>query len=292
MTIVAAWERRVSKTTELVIASDSMLSGGMRWDCGPKLFPLHRGDAVIAFAGATQFAYPIVMQLLNWSEDYERAKSRAQDLTDMKGHMERACQAMLERVDADPKAFDWRKDFRMLLVGYSWKFRKFYIWASKARNDVWKLEHPSGTAGAVFIGDHVKMALETHARRTRLGDRRSARHEGGRRRNVALDWEPLDTIVEMIRKPEFDTIGGAPQVVKVYRHLNTAQYAIEWEGALTLRGRRLLDYEHTQRLVLNLETKRTLRTWRHLPKPEDSTEIDENIDAGEGEPRNDDDQRR
>ncbi len=61
----------------------------MTWDHGQKIFPLPRGDSVLAFAGDTFYAYPLILQTLRYVEDYDRAESRALPLEDMKGHLER-----------------------------------------------------------------------------------------------------------------------------------------------------------------------------------------------------------
>ena len=50
---------------ELLVASDSRLRGGYAWDAAPKLLRLPRGDSVLAFAGQTDFAYPLMLQAWN-----------------------------------------------------------------------------------------------------------------------------------------------------------------------------------------------------------------------------------
>jgi len=43
-------------------------------DHGQKIFPLARGDSVLAFAGETFFAYPLILQTLRYIDDYDRAE--------------------------------------------------------------------------------------------------------------------------------------------------------------------------------------------------------------------------
>ncbi len=64
MTLVAVWVRKAGKARELVIASDSRLTP-FTWDVAPKILPLPRGDSVLAFAGNTDVAYPIMIQMSN-----------------------------------------------------------------------------------------------------------------------------------------------------------------------------------------------------------------------------------
>jgi hypothetical protein len=51
MTLVSAWIRDTGHGQQMIVASDSRLSFGARWDCCPKIFPLQRNDSVLAFCG-------------------------------------------------------------------------------------------------------------------------------------------------------------------------------------------------------------------------------------------------
>jgi hypothetical protein len=41
-----------------------------------------------------------------------------------------------------------------------------------------------------------------------------------------------------------DTIGGAPQLIRITQHMNTRALCVRWEGQDTLFGRPLFDYEN------------------------------------------------
>ena len=127
MTLVAAWIRKLGDTEELVLATDSRLTGGHTWDAGPKLLPLARGDAALCFSGDTAYAYPLILHIHNYVEAYERARSRALDLTDFKGHVLRVVQDLIEHVE-DPVTPP-QGDFGLVLAGYSWKLQSFRIWS-------------------------------------------------------------------------------------------------------------------------------------------------------------------
>ncbi len=49
MTLGVEWVRQVGGTQELVVASDSRLSGGQAWDGNAKIMLLPRSDAVLSF---------------------------------------------------------------------------------------------------------------------------------------------------------------------------------------------------------------------------------------------------
>lgn len=62
MTVVVGWIREINDAQELIIASDSRLCGGYRWDNCPKILTFPRNDCAIAFAGEVGYAYPLMMQ--------------------------------------------------------------------------------------------------------------------------------------------------------------------------------------------------------------------------------------
>jgi hypothetical protein len=61
MTLGMAWVR-TKGTTQLLVASDSRLSGGRYWDSNPKIILLPRSDCVMSFAGDTNDAYPLMFR--------------------------------------------------------------------------------------------------------------------------------------------------------------------------------------------------------------------------------------
>ncbi len=66
-----------------------------------------------------------------------------------------------------------------------------------------------------FAGD---VAADAHGRLTALLKERGMTTSG------ELDMEPFDVITQLLREGKHHTIGGAPQVVKVYRHMNTQMF--------------------------------------------------------------------
>jgi hypothetical protein len=71
-----------------------------------------------------------------------------------------------------------------------------------------------------------------------------------------FNWEPLEVVRDMLRDPKHsETIGGAPQVVKVYQYMDSAPLAIYWPnkkaGSIHLNGRPILGYERIDNFVLD-----------------------------------------
>lgn len=97
MTLVISWIRKAGPNTEeLVTVSDSRVRFGCAWDCCPKIFPLERGDCVMAFAGWTGYGYPIVLQAVAAANMHKKLSSRALDLCALRGHLVRVANDMLE----------------------------------------------------------------------------------------------------------------------------------------------------------------------------------------------------
>src|SRR5574341_676533 len=103
MTLAIAWVRQLKGVEELIFASDSRLSAGQDWDCCPKIIPLLRSDSAICFAGDTNNAYPSMLQLQHALEIYPKARSRAMDIHDFKGHVLRVLNNMRDFISDLPK---------------------------------------------------------------------------------------------------------------------------------------------------------------------------------------------
>ena len=74
-----------------------------------------------------------------------------------------------------------------------------------------------------------------------------------------LDFEPFEVVRDMLRstsKPH--TIGGPPQVVKVYQYSDCVPLGVWWpdrpNGSPHLQGRRCFGYERTERFFLDPDT--------------------------------------
>jgi hypothetical protein len=166
---------------------------------------------------------------------------------------------MHDQIHDLPKGLaDDRPEVLFLLAGYSWKVGDFRIWEySFARNERnfsarragTHQKRTNGTKYFQCVGDHVGDATG------RLYEMLTAR---GKLKTGGLDMEPLEVLVEFIRNEEYPTIGGPPQIVKIYRHSNFLPHNVYWpdraSGVVTLFGRRLLDYEKRKFLTLDPDT--------------------------------------
>ena len=250
MTVAVAWVRKVKNCEELVFASDSRLCGGHRWDECPKLMMLPGNCAVMAFAGDTGYAYPLMMQINYAMAEYERIRSRAMNLSDINGHVLNHLNHLIQSVynSVDP---DGMNDNEFLLGGYSWVEKRFIIWRyyyvkscsafQKTKAEKHILHSVSGNI--MVIGDK-KEELKREIRRLLNEKEPQSTH---------LDMEPFQALCNLLKNAHSsDTIGGAPQIIKAYQYMNTRPVGVYWpyKGKddfenRTLLGRKLFEYEDT-----------------------------------------------
>lgn len=281
MTLVAAWIRQLGTRDELVVASDSRLSFGARWDCCPKIFPLQRNDSLLAFAGDTAFAYPVLLQLEKSILNYRKSLSRELDILDLRPHFLKIIERMRAEVGGLPKGnhgIDSR-DFQILFAGYSHRAKTFQAWALRFDEIMGRFHfapltfhhrRTGGTKPFLFIGDppeeeslgsppeETPKALSVQATGSlyRLLHSRNKLHTG------PLDMEPLEVLLQFIEDERFDTVAGPPQIVKVYSYANTLPINVLWPmdepEYVAYFGRPLLGYEGSEYACYDLTTMELL----------------------------------
>jgi hypothetical protein len=263
MTICAAWIRRVGTHEELLIASDSRLRGGRTIDYCPKLLVLPRLDCAVCFAGSTDLAFPLMLQLALAVEAHPPSLKRVLDLRPFVTHAVKVFNSMIGAVRTtlaemkDP-------DVSFIIGGYSWRRKRFQIYtirySSQQDRFIAKLAkpRPEGIGQVVFAGDVRKEAERAFFElvRTRFP-------EGAERR---IDMEPFEVIRDMLRAAgPHDSIGGAPQLAKVNQYMYAATLAVYWPNKLSgipvLQGRPVLSYEKVDRWILDPDTLWLSHQW-------------------------------
>ena len=235
---------------ELLIASDSRLRAGYAWDAAPKVLRLPRGDSVLAFAGQTAFAYPLMLQAWNAVDSWRPSHDRWQPLANLKGHLIRVFNGMLDEISDLPK-FEERIDPEavLLLAGFCWSEQQFRIWILHYDQSIQRFTfRPSlpwrGKANRdktlAVVGDGVH---DAKARLISVLREQRTLTVGG------FDLEPLKVLRSMALDPEFPTIAEPIQLVKVYQSFNSAAFVVPSgkDGRPTLLGRPLLMYEKPDR---------------------------------------------
>ncbi|HAU4883662.1 TPA: hypothetical protein F3L15_06450 [Aeromonas hydrophila] len=258
MTIAVAWVRTLNNCKELVVVSDSRLNGGKKMDCGQKIIVLPRSDAFICFAGDTSWAYPLMHQVTSAIDLYDRCSSRAQDIKELKTYVLKIFERLRDQVH-DAIGNEDVPDAKFIFGGYSWVRKKFMIWhiTYSTSTKSFKADPASEINGSpcLFTGDkeHVDFAKSELIRVLEARgkyDKRNKRNE-----HFKFEWEPFEVIRDMLRHVndnacEFSSssIGGAPQVLKIYEHLSSQMFGVLWKNRNDINeeiyysGRRLANY--------------------------------------------------
>jgi hypothetical protein len=279
MTIAAAWTRTIRDCEELVFVSDSRLSGGARtFDFCPKILTLPRSDCAISFAGSTDDAYPLMLQLSLAIDSYAPARRGSMDLSALRSHAIKVFDSMASSLRSDHHELT-TPDVAFLFGGYSWVQKRFLLWTLRFNSAEERFEavpaksilcapnvpsayigyHPS-TPGGYTLGKIAFAGDQSAVFRDRLlAMLTQIRDSAPDPTKLRLDWEPLAVVRDMLRADErAQTIGGAPQIVKVYQYMRTAPLAVLWKHGDVSRphllGRPALGYEQLDHWVVNPDT--------------------------------------
>jgi hypothetical protein len=76
-----------------------------------------------------------------------------------------------------------------------------------------------------------------------------------------LNMEPFYVLCDIIRSQAFPSVGGAPQLVKIYEHMNVHPFGVYWPdraGNVSLLGRPLMPYEKPPSGIIDPDDPRTV----------------------------------
>jgi hypothetical protein len=270
MTIGAAWIAGSRESQQLWFATDSRLSGdGNIWDDCPKIMPLPRRDAVMAFSGDTGQAYPLLLQCSNAIGSYSAASDGTLEFFQVAAHLQRVINSMMDHVYPDPyvsgpaatdRPFSSYDD-AVVLGGYSRKYGGLVIRALRyqALENQWIFERVRSRIGAgpqriiAVFGDSRARNRFIYLLVKHLKD------NGTHGQDIPFKLEPLEVLASFLRLPvgrtdhrwpmgrRPGTIGGAPQVIQLYPGAQATPIAVSWDNAgvpgVFIMGRRAFSYE-------------------------------------------------
>jgi len=190
---------------------------------------------------------------ITWSP---QLRSRATDLCELRGDTIRIFNNMRDQIDDLPEGQEYpdSPDAFFILGGYSWKMNRFRIWllhfdAHQKKFTYRRAKKWKGVRGHKQICLTGSNVVEAKQRIIDLLRKRKRLSIGG------FDMEPFEVLRDMIRDDRYKEIGGPPQMIKIYRSMNTRPYSIFWPNRESLKvsflGRQLLDYEKIDSKVLD-----------------------------------------
>ncbi len=264
MTVVAAWIRETTRgAQEVVITSDSRLSGWGTLDCSPKIISLPRSDAAIAYAGDTFFAYPIIHQISEMIRSKRSLLDRVKDYVSLRNSIIKIMNEMYGLFHDAPRGVE-PPDSTFILAGYSWFKKEFMIdlikfdkgansFTSRSAGDLF------GMGKVCFAGDMGVVGVRNLRERLerKFGfNPKDDRHPN----NLKFDMEPFEVVRDMLRSgsERGSSIGGAPQLISISQHMNSRQTAVFWPskeaGKVYLGGCPVLELNYLDNWVLDPDT--------------------------------------
>lgn len=234
VTLVAVWVRQNATLRELVLVSDSRIRGGEAWDACPKIYPLPRPAAAVAMSGDATAAYAFLLHTLATCQILDGHLAGRTDISNVAEKV-RDVLADSRRLISDPprNATIEIPNLDVVLVGWSWRRLNFQGFSYtinrngllvKRRLAELDEERPYGV---YFFGDAApsarrklrKLLKERELpmpRRGQVGEEREEARKLARR--CFLTWEPLEVILDIMQDPAEHTVGGAPQIIRLYQN--------------------------------------------------------------------------
>lgn len=259
MTLVSAWIRRNSSLHELVVVSDSRLSGGESWNACPKLIPLPRPGAMVAMSGDATPAYAFLLHAINTCNLLDGNKSGRTDIgylanklfdvySDSRSHVTDLPRSSAPEIpDLDVALFGW--SWRHLrFEGYSYRYDTSGELRMHSLNQDLSLSKPYpvhifGDAAPRARARLYEMMKSKGYPRPMSGAEDAPRVAA----EYFWDWEPLENLLEESSDVESRTVGGPPQIAKIYQHGEVEQFVWRKNGADYFGGRPVQQHERFDR---------------------------------------------
>lgn len=229
MTLAAAWVRRNESLSELIIASDSRISGGGDWDVCPKIVALPRPATVMAMSGWAVEAYAFLIQALNTCALLD---GHAVGRTDI-GNLAKKLRDVYanSRNHLGPLGGGQAPDVPVLdvaLLGWSWRNLCFEGYSYSYLDSGELVMKPLAELEAdrpypaYLFGDaagEARKRLKALRKERGLPVPKRGEPEAPRvAREAFYDWEPFEVLLHVINDEGIPSVGGAPQLACISQY--------------------------------------------------------------------------
>jgi len=249
MTLCTAWIRQTGDTEELIFATDSVLTGGEVWKQGIKLFELPRKDCLICFAGRTERAYPLVLNLISSLQMDKYLQSTQASIAEVIEFVAEMFTKLVKTIDDLPRGTNIHEvsaEAKFLFGGWDWKQDSFRVWKLYYSEDVEgfifdELTRRGDFRFHSFLGDPAPEVEQ------RANDNLTLMLIDRNKLNARLDTEPIEVLRQIANDPSVRAVDGSLQIAKVYKSSRTEFFGIYWpssEGKPHFQGR---EYNETQK---------------------------------------------
>jgi len=246
MSMCMAWVRQKNDgDEELIVATDSVFTGGERWENGIKLFELPRTDCVIAFVGDTTKAYTLILNLISSIKLDNRLKNTYTPLVEVIEYISELFTILIKNIKDETKPereeslHKLRSEVKFLFSGWCWRENRFRIWEVSyniGTQSFLPTEQEkcslNGLCAFIVNPDDKKTIAEA-----KLRQEREKKEIGSN-----VDMEPLRVLIDISQDSSIREIGGATQIVKIYRSGTLEFFGIDWKGKPYFLGREFEDH--------------------------------------------------
>lgn len=212
MTLCVAWLRKTNDKSEeeLVLATDSCLSGGERWNTGIKLFDFQRKDCLIAFAGETYRAYPLIMNAIHLIKTNPNLANPYTSLETIKDEL---CNLFTELTNGiynhgTQQIESLKSEAKFIFGGWDYLTQSFLLWniyyVHKVQNSL------TNQYTLMMPIPHFLWVIQKKKRYHYFIKIRSI----SKTENINLDMEPFQTLRDIIINEINDSVAGSIQLQK------------------------------------------------------------------------------
>jgi hypothetical protein len=199
MTLCVTWRRNLPTIgLQVLLATDSMITGGFDYSYGAKLFPFARNDCAMCWEGEAFFPYTMISNIRN---DIDYSDFLSGSAVDILAVAERSLTIInqLWRANLDDLNSCCKDDsFSFLFAGYSYRLQQVKAWhiTRTQLRELFELREID-LANPYFIGDGAVLARKTLAQNAEM-----------------LPQQVLQSVIE---NTDVREVGGKPQFLSIDR---------------------------------------------------------------------------